>query len=115
MAWARSESIFCWPRSRADFFLRFFEDDALFEVFAAADVFLCVPELGAADFFVESSCATAAESNAQPTTSAQTVPKRALRIGDRSLIIRCEPSEQGTTVQKQNTQLRAGTVIMLDL
>jgi hypothetical protein len=67
------------------------------------------------DFFVESSCATAAESNAPPNTNAQTVPKRALRIGDRSLIIRCEPSKQRTTVQKQNTQLRAGTVIMLDL
>src|SRR5579864_8360664 len=115
MAWARSESIFCCPRSRADFFLRFFEDGALFELFAAADVFLCVPELGAVDFFVESSCAIATESNAQPNTSAQTAPNRALRIGDSSLIIRCEPSKQKTTVQKQNTQLRAGTVIMLDL
>src|SRR5579872_5085606 len=99
MAWARSESIFCWPRTRADFFLRFF-DDALFELFVAADVLLCVLELGAAGFFVESSCATAVESNAQPNTSAQTVPNRALRIGDRSLIIRCEPSKQRTNGSK---------------
>lgn len=110
MARARSESIFCWPRTRDDFFRReCFFDEA--EAFVVA-VRLCVAGFAVA-VFAELSCAPAIEISEQPNASVQMTPNRAFRIGIRSINIGVDPGTSPS--QKKMPNLLAGTVIMLHL
>ena len=51
MAWARSESIFCWPRARTDFFREeYFPEDAVWILLVFPALELVDPDLVAVDF-----------------------------------------------------------------
>lgn len=98
MARARSGSIFCWPRTRADFFLR----ECFREVLRAAED-LCALVVG---FFAELSWAPAAGISTQPSISAAMPIKRAVRIVSRSRIIRANAFHSGSKCMKKKPNQR---------
>jgi hypothetical protein len=130
MACARSESIFCWPRTFADFFLRreelfddavcVLEEDFAEEVDDVAVCFAAVFEVeGLALSFVEIWVTAAAEAKAQLSRSAQIALTSLLRFSHRTDNLEStsplSPHFRSSDVQFENKKSNKAGTTLFDL